>query len=69
MYFACSFVFSVIAAVSHHIALLPGNFATFAMIFHCTEEECNIRRYCPLLSSITRMRRALAHLSRVVRVM
>ena len=68
MYFACSFVFSMIATVSNHIVHLPGNFATFA-IFHCTEEECNIRPYSPLLSLITRMRRALAHLSRVVRVM
>ena len=65
---ACSFVFSVIAAVSNHITLLPGKFATFA-IFPCTTEECNIRAYCPPLSLITRMRRELAHFSRALRVL
>ena len=58
-YFACSLVFSVIAAISNHITLLPENFANFA-VFPCTVEECNIRPYSPHRSSITRMCRKLA---------
>ena len=38
-------------------------------IDYCVNLPCNNEPYCALLSSITRMRRTLAHLSRVVRVM
>ena len=56
--FACSFV-SVIAAVSNHIALLPGNFATFA-IFHCTRRKSAISDHIALFSR--RLRRTLCAL-------